>query len=204
MKLLHRPDLYGWSHFDESRNIDFCSVAWIRPDGNVLIDPLPMSDHDRAHLEALGGAKLIVVTNSDHTRGAQPLAETFRAALAGPRAERSTFPLACERWLGDGDEPVAGLHVLEMHGSKTPGELALVLEQSTLITGDLVRGHMGGKLNLLPDKKLADRAAAVASVQRIVDEHAQIETVLVGDGWPIFRDGARALAALVAPSVQGT
>ena len=26
MKLLHRDDLYGWSVFDEERNIDFNSV----------------------------------------------------------------------------------------------------------------------------------------------------------------------------------
>src|SRR5207344_646386 len=52
MKSLHRADLFGWSRFDEKRNVDFCSVAWIRPVGNVLIDPLPMTEHDRAHLAA--------------------------------------------------------------------------------------------------------------------------------------------------------
>jgi hypothetical protein len=86
-----------------------------------------------------------------------------------------------------------------MHGSKTPGELALVLERTTLITGDLVRGHMGGKLNLLPDAKLTDRAQAIASVKRIVDECPEIESVLVGDGWPTFHDGRRALTALCGP-----
>ena len=198
MKSLHRPDLHGWSRFDERRNVDFCSVAWIRPEGNVLIDPLPMSEHDRAHLSALGGAMLIIVTNSDHTRGAQSLAQELRATLCGPRGERDNFPFPCERWLGDGDEPVAGLRVLEIHGSKTPGELALVLERTTLITGDLVRGHMGGRLNLLPDAKLADRAQAVASVKRICDEFPELETVLVGDGWPVFHGGRHALAALCA------
>ncbi len=196
MKLLHRPNLFGWSRFDESRNLDFCSVAWVRPGGNVLIDPLPMSEHDVAHLKTLGGAALIVITNSDHTRGAQALAQRFGATLCGPRAERESFPFACERWLGDGDEPVPGLRVFEMHGSKTPGELVLVLEGTTLITGDLVRAHMGGRLNLLPEAKLTDRRQAVASVGRIVREHPEIETVLVGDGWPIFHDGQRALAAL--------
>jgi len=196
MKLLHRPDLFGWSRFDERRNLDFCSVAWIRPGGNVLIDPLPMSEHDLAHVEALGGAAIIIVTNSDHTRDAQNLAQRLGATLYGPRAERETFPFACGRWLGDGDEPVPGLSALEMQGSKTPGELALVLEKTTLITGDLVRGHMGGRLNLLPEAKLTDRAQAVASVGRILREHSEIETVLVGDGWPIFHDGQRALVAL--------
>lgn len=196
MKSLHRPDLFAWSRFDESRNVDFCSLAWIRAGGNVLIDPLPMSAHDRAHLQALGGAALIVLTNSDHVRDAQNLAQELGAQLCGPRAESDTFPLPCRRWLGDGDEPVAGLRVLEMRGSKTPGELALVLEGTTLVTGDLVRGQIGGKLNLLPDAKLADREQAIASVKRIIDEHPQIETVLVGDGWPVFRDGRRALEAL--------
>ena len=55
---------------------------------------------------------------------------------------------------------------------------------------------MGGRLNLLPEAKLTDRAQAVASVGRIVREHPEIETVLVGDGWPIFHDSQRALAAL--------
>jgi len=144
LKLLHRPDLFGWSRFDESRNVDFCSVAWVRHGGNVLIDPLPMSEHDFAHLEALGGAALVIITNSDHTRDAQKLAQRLGATRFGPRAERETFPFACERWLGEGDEPVPGLTVLEMEGSKTPGELALVLEKTTLITGDLVPGNMVG------------------------------------------------------------
>ena len=30
MKALHRPDLFGWSQFDEARNLDFHGVALIR------------------------------------------------------------------------------------------------------------------------------------------------------------------------------
>ena len=196
MKRLHRPDLYAWSAFDESRDIDFNSVAWIRPDGNVLIDPLPMSEHDRSHLAQLGGAALIIITNSDHVRDATGLAQHYGAVLLGPRAERDGFPVPCTQWLGEGDEPVPGLRVLEMQGSKTPGELAIVLGQTTLITGDLVRGQVGGALNLLPDTKLADRRQAVESLRRIVDEHSEIDAVLVGDGWPLFHEGWKALAAL--------
>lgn len=197
MKRLHRPDLFGWSTFDESRDIDFHSVAWVRPGGNVLIDPLPMSAHDRGHLEALGGAAVIIVTNSDHTRGAQSLAQHFGATLCGPRAERDDFPLPCTQWLADGDEPTPGLRVLEMHGSKTPGELALVLQNTTLVCGDLVRGPVAGALSLLPDAKLTDRPRAVACVKRIIDDFPQLQAVLVGDGWHVFHGGVKALAALV-------
>src|SRR5687768_3648630 len=101
MKSLHRPDLYSWASFDPERNVDFNAWCWTRADGNVLIDPLPMSEHDKKHLASLGGATTIVITNSDHTRGAKPLAEELKAELVGPRGERDSFPFPCARWVGD-------------------------------------------------------------------------------------------------------
>jgi len=197
MKALHRPELWGWSRFDEQRNLDFHSVAWIRREGNVLFDPLELSPHDLAHLESLGGAAWICITNGDHVRAAQAVRTRFGAKVAGPKAEEGRWALACDRWLRDGEELVPGLRALELHGSKTPGELAFVLEDTTLITGDLVRGHRGGALNLLPDPKLTDRTRAIASMRRLL-ELPRLEAVLVGDGWPVFRDGAARLRELVS------
>jgi hypothetical protein len=195
MKSLHRPDLYSWSTFDEARNVDFHALCWVRPGGNVLVDPLPMSPHDRAHLDALGGVRLVVVTNSDHTRAASELSAAYGAVLCGPAAEREGFPIPCGRWLADGEEVVEGLRVYALDGSKTPGELALVLEGTTLITGDLVRAHTAAGLMLLPDAKLADKAAALRSVGRLAALPG-IEAVLVGDGWQVFRGGHQSLREL--------
>lgn len=195
MKSLHRPDLYSWARFDPERNVDFNAWCWVRSEGNVLIDPLPMSDHDRTHLTALGGAAFIVITNSDHTRGASQLAEELKAQLIGPRAEKESFPFPCARWVGDAETIVPGLVALELNGSKTPGELALLLEDKTLITGDLVRAHKAGALMMLPDPKLKDKAKAVESVQRLAGLTG-IEAVLVGDGWSVFREGRELLAEL--------
>lgn len=200
MKQLHRPDLYSWSSFDEARDIDFHSVVWVRPGGNVVIDPLPMSAHDRKHLRKLGGAAVVVVTNSDHERIAQALAIEEDCELVGPAGEVE-LQFAADRVLADGDEVVPGLVALALEGSKTPGELALLLEGTTLITGDLVRSHAGGRLDLLPDPKLADKSAAVASVRRLAG--LGVEAVLVGDGWPVFRDGTRALQELLARLQSG-
>lgn len=125
------------------------------------------------------------------------LAAALGARVAGPAAEREGFPLACERWLGDGDELVPGLRALALAGSKTPGELALWLAPDTLICGDLVRGHVGGRLNLLPPAKLSDPAQARASVARLAALPG-LEAVLVGDGWGAFRDGAARLRELLA------
>ncbi|HTU00531.1 MAG TPA: hypothetical protein VMG58_01895, partial [Candidatus Sulfotelmatobacter sp.] len=124
MRSLHRRDLFTWSAYQPSLRIDFNSLAWARPEGNVLVDPLPLTGEDEAHLAELGGAAWIVVTTSDHVRGAREIAARTGAKLIGPRGERETFPVACERWVGDGDEPFPGLVVRELHGSKTPGELA--------------------------------------------------------------------------------
>jgi hypothetical protein len=186
MKRLHRADLYSWSVFDEARDVDFNGVAWVRPEGNVLIDPVPMSPHDRAHLAGLGGAAWIVVTNSDHVRAAAELAKDLGASVAGPRAEKDHFPIACDRWLGDGEQLVPGLVAYELEGSKTPGELALALNRTTLIFGDLVRAHRAGSLMLLPPEKLKDAARARLSVRRVVERHAGADTVLVGDGFSAY------------------
>ncbi len=195
MKLLHRDDLFGWSVFDEARNIDFHSILWRRSSGNVIIDPLPLSDHDENHARTLGDVALVVVTNSDHVRAAEERRKAAGAEIVGPVGEKDDFPVACDRWVGEGDDIVEGLGVIEMHGSKTPGELALVLERETLITGDLVRGQRAGQLNILPAEKLSDPKAAAESVQRLADL-PDIWAVLPGDGWPIFRNGHESLQLL--------
>jgi hypothetical protein len=195
MKRLHKPDLYGWSVFNEDRNLDFHSVLWVRAGGNVAVDPLPLSAHDLQHLRELGGLTTIVITNADHVRDSAKLAKLTGARVLGPAAERAAFPLPCDGWLREGDEPVPGLRVFALAGSKTPGELALLVRGDTLITGDLIRAHEGGSLCLLPDPKLTDRAAAVADVKRLAALEV-IDAVLTGDGWPMFRHGGEALREL--------
>ncbi|NRB38226.1 MAG: MBL fold metallo-hydrolase [Pseudomonadales bacterium] len=196
MKVLHRDDLFCWSEFDEQRNLDFNSLLWVREAGNVLIDPLPLSAHDAQHLQQLGGAKTIIITNSDHTRAAEEIALTTGATIYGPRQEQGNFPIACEHWLQQGDEPVPGLVIYEVNGSKTVGELCLLLEGETLITGDLIRCHKGGQLCLLPDAKLGDKGAAIQSLTELAALNG-IKTVIVGDGWPVFKDGHEALQDLL-------
>lgn len=196
MKRLHRAELWGWSTFNPERNLDFHSTLWVRPGGNVVFDPLPQTDHDRKHLLELGPLAWIVVTNSDHVRDAPALAKATGAKLAGPRGEQATMPLQCDRWLGDGDRLVEGLELVAFEGSKTPGELACIIEGHTLITGDLIRAHQAAQLTLLPDPKLTDKQRAIASVERLAS--LELEAVLVGDGWPIFCDGQRVLRELIA------
>jgi len=53
--------------------------------------------------------------------------------VAGPRAERGRLGVECTLWLGEDDQPAPGLRVLGLEGSKTPGELAPLLEEAPLL-----------------------------------------------------------------------
>ncbi len=198
MKRLHRPDLFTWSVYDETQQVDFNGLLWRRDGGNVVVDPVPLAPADERHLAELGGAAWILITNSSHVRAGRELAARAGARLLGPAGERGAFPVACERWLRDGDEPFPGLVVRELRGSKTEGELALVLDGTTAIFGDLVRAHQAGALMLLRRDKLRDPAAAVESVRRFRALHPRVEHVLVGDGWSAFRNGGALLDELLA------
>lgn len=202
MRRLHRSDLFTWSVYDEGQGIDFNGLLWRREGGNVLVDPVPLADADQRHLAALGGVAAIVLTNSAHVRAAPELAARTGAALLGPAGERASFPVACGRWLADGDEPFPGLRVRELYGSKTEGELALVLDDRTAIFGDLVRAHHAGALMLLRREKLKDPDGALESVRRVRALHPKIEHVLVGDGWCAFRNGGTLLDELLEGRVE--
>ena len=118
--------------------------------------------------------------------------------LLGPSGEREDFPVPCDRCLADGDEPFPGLIVRELQGSKTEGELALVLEDETAVFGDLVRAHQAGALMLLRPDRLRDAARARESLRRFRALHPRVAHVLVGDGWCCFRHGGALLDELLA------
>ncbi len=197
MKTLHKPNLYCWSQFDEQRNIDFHSYLWVRTQGNIVFDPLPLSAHDKQHLKDLGKLTHIIITNSDHVRDAESLALDTGALIYGPSAEKDNFPIACAHWLSEGKNVEEGLDVYCLEGSKTPGELAFVVEGDTLITGDLIRAHAGGALCMLPAAKLQDVEQAKSSVKRLA-AITGIKAILPGDGWPVFREAEVVLTELIA------
>ena len=195
MKKLHRSDLYCCSVFDEERNIDFNGSLWVSPLGNVLIDPVRMEDYDKKHLESLGGASHIIITNSDHIRDTESISLLTGAKCWGPLAEKEKFPFECDGWLKDGDQPIKGVDVFSLEGSKTEGELAILIEKNTLVTGDLIRSHEGGRLCMLPNEKLQNRRLAIESIKRMASIKG-IQAVIPGDGWPVFNYGHEALLEL--------
>jgi hypothetical protein len=196
MKLLHKNNLFCWSQFDNERNIDFHSYLWVRSEGNVIFDPLPLTVHDENHLNSLGVVTHIIISNSDHIRDSEKLSKLTGAKICGPSGEKDCFPIQCSEWLEETKGLIEGLDVYCLSGSKTKGELAFVIEGETLITGDLIRAHRGGKLCILPEAKLQDSNKAKESVRRLASTPG-IKAVLPGDGWPVFCNGEYVLSELV-------
>ncbi len=196
MKALSRENIYCWSTFSEEHQIDFHSFLLYLIEGNILIDPLPFSAQDEKDLLDLGPVAWIIVTNSDHLRAAEQISKELGVPIYAPAGEEDAFSCRVVRWLKDGDYVAPELKIFALEGSKTDGELAILFEEKTLITGDLIRSHEEGKLTLLPDEKLKDKTKAIASVRRLA-ELPNLETVLVGDGWPVLENGQARLADLL-------
>ena len=110
MKKVMFDDMYCWSVFNDVRQIDFNGHLWVREGGNVLIDPVPMSDGDLEQFDALGGAKWIVVTNRDHEREADFFKQRTGAVVVG--APVGKFSLLMDEKLQDPPKAALGLRKL--------------------------------------------------------------------------------------------
>ena len=66
-----------------------------------------------------------------------------------------------------------------------------------------MQGLRWHKVELLPDEKLSDRAAALESVSQL-SSLPDLRAVLVGDGQSVFRDAPARLRELVRRSSRGS
>ena len=199
MKRLLLPDFYSWSVFSEARQIDFNGHLWVREGGNVVIDPVAISEADLAQLKELGGAALIVVTNRDHERMTALLKKQTGAEVVAHEEDADSFSFPVDRAVVEGDEVVPGMEVIHLRYGKSPGEIALVWpELGAAFISDLIWGGPSGAFSFLPDAKLADPPRAALELRKLL-AYPQITTILVGDDHSIFGNAReRLLECLVA------
>jgi uncharacterized cupin superfamily protein len=183
-----------WSRWQPDRNLFFNSHLFLRPEGNIAVDPLVLEPADAEHLAALGGLALIVVTNRDHLRDAAALRERFGARIATSEREVPLLGVSVDRMLADGEEVFTGARVVMLEDQKTPGEFALHLQNANaLLVGDALIGAPAGALSLLPDEKYGDVMKAVLGLRRLWA--LQPEVLLLGDGASLWHGATRAIGA---------
>ena len=192
MKQLMYSNIYSWSIVSEMRQLDFNGHLWVRPEGNILIDPVQMIDSDRDQMMALGGAAWIVITNCDHEREADQFREITGARIAVHEADVSALSTKVDRSLADREEIVPGLTAIRLRYGKSAGEIALYFsELGIVLAGDLIVGAPVGQLSLLADDKLEDPAKAALEIRKILA--LSFDAILVGDGHSILQDGRQQL-----------
>ena len=192
MKRLIFDDIYSWSVFSEMRQIDFNGHLWVRPEGNVIIDPVPMINSDLDQFDRLGGAALIVITNRDHEREAEAFCKHTGAQVVVHKADAAELEGSADRLIVGGEEIVPGLQAIHLRHGKSPGEIALYFpEKRVVLSGDLVVGAPVGSLTLLANEKLADPPKAALELRKILA--LPFDTILVGDGHSILHDARQRL-----------
>jgi len=178
-----------WSVWQPGVNMFFNSYFIAGEQGNVVTDPLTLSDADAAEIEELGGLAWIVLTNRDHERNAAEIAQKFGAKIAASAADAPLLSMNVDRALENG-EVLGGARVVTFEGLKTPGEIALHFrEKGAAIVGDALWGDVAGSLRLGP--KLADSAKAALSLRRLAA--LRPDHLLLGDGDSIFGGAVQAL-----------
>lgn len=202
MKQLIFDDLYSWSVFSDTRQMDFNGHLWVRPEGNVLIDPPPMIPSDLVQLYQLGNTDYIIITNRDHEREAFFFQKEMGAKVLVHEADAGQLTQPADQTLTDGEMIVPGLSVISLHHGKSPGEIALYFsEKKAILFGDHVIGRPMGALNLLESAKLQDANLAREEVQKILQ--LSFDAVLVGDGHSILTNAQKSLTDCLTRAREG-
>jgi glyoxylase-like metal-dependent hydrolase (beta-lactamase superfamily II) len=191
------PGVLTWPWFSEPHGYDFNGTLVRHEGGNLCIDPVDPSEEVLDRLAKEGVAR-ILITNRNHTRGANVVRERTGASVsihpadAGYARDGGT---AIDGELAVGQR-VGAFGVVGVPG-KSPGEIALHDPGlRLLIVGDAVIGNPPGRLSLLRERVMDDPARLRESVRRLLE--LDFDALLVGDGAPIRAGGRERLRELVA------
>lgn len=191
------PDVLTWSWFSEPHGYDFNGTLFLHEAGNLCVDPVPPSDEVLDRLEGEGVAQ-ILITNRNHTRASNLVAERTGAQVA-------IHPADAPHALEQGTHIDAALEVGQRVGpftvigvpGKSPGEIALHdPARGILVVGDAVIGNPPGALSFLPDRVIDDPARLRASVRALIE--LEFDGLIVGDGVSILEGAKAKLRELVS------
>ncbi len=111
--------VWMWSSFETGRGRTLNAYLVVRPEGNVMIDPLALESGDVDQVARLGGVDWVAFTDPRRERETRIVHERFHAKIA---AAPPGF-IAADRIVVDG-ETLCGGHVIALAGL-TPGAFAL-------------------------------------------------------------------------------
>jgi len=190
------PDVLSWSWLSEPHGYDFNGTLFLHEAGNLCIDPVSPSNEVLARLEK-EGVSHILITNRNHTRAANRVAERTGAQVAihpadaaYAREQGTHIDVALE--VGQCVGPFAVIGV----PGKSPGEIALHdPARGILVVGDAMIGNPPGALSLLPERVIDDLPQLQKSVRALLD--LEFDILVLGDGVSILEGAKSKLQELV-------
>ena len=188
--------VFTWPWFSAPHGYNFNGYLISDPGGNICVDPVEPDAEALAAIARHGVAR-VIVTNRNHVRAANRVRAATGARTAihpddAAYARSQGAELDDELHAGDAIGP---LIVVAVPG-KSPGEVALHWPQRRiLIVGDAVIGNPPGSCGLLKERVMDDPPRLRSSVRDLLA--LNFDTLLVGDGAPIFGGADSRLRELV-------
>jgi hypothetical protein len=198
-------DIWAWSVYSKQKRLDFNGHVLRGEDATVLVDPPALEEEDLEKLLREPAPFHVLLTNKDHWRESEAVRRQLEAEVWIHEADAGLLERAPDHTFIDGQDLPGGVRALHVPDSKSPGETALYLRRhdGVLILGDALIGYPVGEVSLLPDDKYADPARAREGIRVLLEPSYQ--TLLVGDGISIFRNGRDAVQRFLErdPSAGG-
>ncbi len=190
------PNLFFWQNYDTAVKADLFSTGLATPNGNLLVDPIPLHDSQLRLLSQHCSIASIVVTNANHQRAANSYSDQFSAPLF---AQRASFPdKKPSRFVevGSGAKICDGLEVIAIEGA-VAGEIALYQPANggTLIMGDALINFEPYGFTFLPRKYCANEKEMRRSLRKLL--LYQAERMFFAHGTPILSGASTRLQQLL-------
>jgi len=172
------------------------------PDGGqVLIDPLPLTDGALASLERRGRVLAVVLTIQSHQRSAWRYRRRYGVEVWAPVAAQGLDEKP-DRKFKEGDALPGGLTAIHLPGPAFSGHGMLwrTPQGLVLFCGDLLV-RSGAKLAFVPDQYMDAPAQARESARRLLS--LRLAVLCSGHGAPLKGDVRKAVQALLQRDAQG-
>jgi len=189
-------NLFFWQNYDPAVKADLFSTALATPNGNLLVDPIPLHDSQLRPLFQHRSIAGIVVTNANHQRAANSYSDHFSAPLF---ALRATFPdKKPSRFveIGNDTKICNEVEVIVIEGA-VAGEIALYQPTNggTLVMGDALLNFEPYGFTFLPRKYCAKEKEMRRSLRKLL--LYQAERMFFAHGTPILAGASARLQQLL-------
>jgi len=190
------PGLFIWHAYDPKVKAELFSTAVISDRGTLIVDPIPVAE--MALAELLQDAPLlgIILTNSNHWRGAADLAGKFSAPVFAHPEFIPNVTILPFQSVAHGANILNMVEVIAIEGA-APAEIALHVpaNDGSLIVGDALINFDPYGFTFLPAKYCSNPKQMRRSLRQLLKHKSQ--RMLFAHGTPILSKATARLERLL-------